>query len=474
MKSKFNFIRIPLILIDIIVSILLVLDIHKLSILPTKYFSLVIIILVVINLISIGLLLLKNNIVRALGIILSILLVSLSVVGLNYTGDTNKFLNSAFNNNIIETSTYNVIVLKESEHNKLENLDKLKLGYLKDEQNPIKKLNDLVSTESTEYEDLYELYDLLISKDLDCLLLNEAYLDVLAEKYQDIDSKIKIIYSFDIETEIEKEPTPVKNGKVLRPINIYISGSDSRSESIVNKSRSDVNMIVTINPNTHKILLTSIPRDYFVQTHGQTGLKDKLTHTGIYGLETTTKTVEDLFDIKIDYSVKVGMNAVVEVVDLVGGIDVYSDITFNSFHIPGWVVPKGTNHFNGKQALAYSRERYAYSGGDRHRIQNQQQVLEAVLNKVLSDKSILLKYDELLTSLSNLYRTDIPREVITSFVKNQLDTMSSWEFETQWVNGEGKYTTTHISPKTKLYVMVPFEEDVTKASKKIKSILIEK
>lgn len=472
MKSKFNFIRIPLILVNLIVSILLVLDINKLDILPTKYFLIVIFILGFINLLSIILLFLKNKITRAIGIIISILLIALSVIGLNYTGDTNRFLNSAFNNNVVETSTYNVIVLKDSEINKLEDLNDKTLGYLKEEKNPIELLNNSVSTVSTEYEDLYELYDLLVSKDLDCILIDEAYIDVLAEDNQDVNEKIKIVYTFNLETKIEK--TTEETANLVRPINIYISGSDSRSSNISNKSRSDVNMIVTINPNTHKILLTSIPRDYYVQVHGQTGLKDKLTHSGIYGLEVSTKTMEDLFDVEIDYSVKIGMNAVEEVVDMVGGIEVYSDKTFNSYHLAGWVVQEGINKMDGQKALAYARERYAYASGDRHRIQNQQQVLEAVLKKVLSDKSLLLKYDDLLESLGNLYRTDIPRDVITAFVKDQLDTMSTWTFETQWVDGKGASLPTHTAPKYKRYVMIPYEEDVQEASLKIKATLTEK
>ncbi|MGN1372269.1 MAG: LCP family protein [Candidatus Coprovivens sp.] len=472
MKNKFNLIRIPLIIFNLIMSILLILDIHKLNILPTKYFLLVIGIIGLINIITIVLLLLKNKIIRIIGIIISILYIILSIIGLNYTTNTNSFLNKAFNNNIIETSTYNVIVLKDSSYNKIEELKNKKLGYLKEEKNPIELLNDIVTTESTEYEDLYELYDLLVDKKIDSMLIDEAYIDVLEDDYSDIDDNIKILYTFNLETEIEKKDEESSN--LVRPINIYISGSDSRSNNISNKSRSDVNMIATINPNTNKILLTSIPRDYYVQVHGQTGLKDKLTHSGIYGLEISAKTIEDLFDVKIDYSIKIGMNAVEEVVDLVGGIEIYSDKTFRSYHLPGWTVQEGMNDMDGKKALAYARERYAYASGDRHRIQNQQQVLEAVLKKVLSDKSILLKYDDLLESLSNLYRTDIPRDVITAFVKEQLETMDTWKFETQWVDGKGASLPTHTAPKYKRYVMIPYEEDVEKASLKMKSVLSEK
>ena len=472
MKKILNIISIPLIIINFIVSIILTIDILKLDILPTKYLIVVIIVLIIINSLSGLLLLMKNKILKIIGIIISILLIIASIIGLNYTNETNKFLDNSFSNNKIETSKYNVIVLKESEYNNLSDLQDKTLGYLKEEKNPIDILDSKISTLSTEYEDLYELYDLLIKKELNSILIDEAYIDVLEEDYKDINEKIKIIHSFNLENKIEQVQLDTNN--LVKPMNIYISGSDSRSNDISNKSRTDVNMIVTINPNTHKILLTSIPRDYYVQVHGQTGLKDKLTHSGIYGIEVSSKTMEDLFDIQIDYNVKIGMNAVVEVVDMIGGIEVYSDKTFNSFHYNGWVVQEGINEMDGKKALAYARERYAYASGDRHRIQNQQQVLEAVLKKALSNKSLLLKYDELLTSLGNLYRTDIPREVITAYVKEQLDTMPTWTFETQWVDGQGASLPTHTAPKYKRYVMIPYEENVQQASIKIKGIISEK
>ena len=270
----------------------------------------------------------------------------------------------------------------------------------------------------------------------------------------------------------EKKPSKEEKApkKIVRPINVYISGSDSRSKNLSVNSKSDVNMIVSINPYTHEILLTSIPRDYYVQPYGKTGLKDKLTHVGIYGLTASTKTVEKLFGINIDYSVKVGMNAVVEVVDLVGGIEVYSDISFNSYHYPGWTVKQGMNKLDGKKALAYARERYAYATGDRHRIRNQQQVLEAVLKKAMTDKSLLLKYDKLLESLGNFYKTDIPGEVIKEFMQEQLNDMPTWKFTTQAVDGLGEYRTTYTTPNNQRYVMIPNEADIKKASSAIKSM----
>ena len=171
--------------------------------------------------------------------------------------------------------------------------------------------------------------------------------------------------------------------------------------------------------------MTSFPRDYYVSIHNHKGLKDKLTHCGIYGLEISKQTIEDLLNIKIDYSIKINFNGVIKIVDIVDGVDIYSDQTFYTWVIPEWQVQKGMNHMNGEQALAYARERHAYASGDRHRISNQQQVLEAVLKKAMTNKRLLISHDDLLTSLNNLYYTDIPKELITLLVKEQLNIIIS-------------------------------------------------
>lgn len=469
-KSKFKIIRWIIIGIVLLTMLYLLISIYKLNILPFKISFIITLFILVLNFIAVILLFVKLKITRFLGILLSIVLVLMSLIAGSYINDTNKFLDKSFNNNVIETSTYNVVTLSDSNYSSLEDLTNKSLGYLKDSEDSINKLNSMITTDSKEYEDLYELYNDLLNKNIEAMLIDEAYLDILSDIHRDLDESIKVISSFDLTTEIAKKEEGKKENN-LKPINIFISGSDSRSNNISNKSRSDVNMIVTVNPNTHEVLLTSIPRDYYVNVHGKTGLKDKLTHAGIYGLEISTKTVEDLFNIEIDYSIKLGFNALTEIVDLVGGIEVYSDTAFRSSHIKTWNVQKGINYMDGKKALAYSRERYAYRSGDRHRIQNQQQVLEATMKKILSNKNILLKYDELLVSLGNLYRTDIPKDIITLYVKEQLNSMPTWKFTSQWVDGKGAMLPTYTAPKSKRSVLLPYEDDVKEATQKINSTL---
>ena len=234
-------------------------------------------------------------------------------------------------------------------------------------------------------------------------------------------------------------------------------------------------MIMTINPKERKILLTSIPRDYYIQLHGTSGYKDKLTHSGIYGINMSKYTLEDLFNIKIDYTIKVGFQSVIDIVDLIDGIDIISDSTFTTHCKDGGAeqtnIKEGLNHLTGPQALSYARERYAYTEGDNHRIQNQQQVLEAIITSSFKNKNIIKQYKEFLESFKNLYRTDIPDSLIKLYIKNQLNDNKPWTIEKQVVTGTGSSNITYSMPGRYLYVMIPNNKSVEKATNNINNLI---
>lgn len=466
-KNIFVLKNIPIFItsISILLSIILIITINNLNILPLKYYYLFLTTILIFNITNIILIKINKKTTKIINIILNILIIIISVIGIRYGKKTIDFINNSFNNNK-ETTLYSIVVLNSSNITNIKDLENKQVGHLKQEDN--RYLEEIkINLILKEYETPFKLYDDLKNKKIDAIIINEAYLDLL-EEYIKID--IKVIKQIEIKEEIEQIKTDIE----LKSINILISGSDSRSGIIQSKTRSDVNMIMTINPNTKTILLTSIPRDYYVQLYNTTGTKDKLTHSGIYGIDTTRKTLENLFNIKIDYSVKVGFKSVINIVDLVGGIDIYSDLEFTSHCRDGGAVrtnvKKGMNHFNGAQALSYARERYAYKEGDRHRILNQQQVLEAVIDKVFEDKSLLLKYEELLNALSELYITDIPKELIQQLIKNQINDMSKWTIIKQSVNGTGASKQTYSMPGMNLYVMEPDMNTVALATKKINEI----
>ena len=467
MKKVYQYIGI---ILFSLLSIYLLLVVNNLNILPNKYLIIFICFIISLNIIASIFILLKNKILHILGYIIYFFILIISILGIKYGQETLMFLDNAFNNRLLEITNYNVIVLKNSDYHKLSDLDNQTILYLNNDTNTMSWRDNIINQINANfkgYDDLYELYDSIINKEFDAAIIEEGYLELLEENNINLNNKIRVIYTYSIKKKIKETEENVS----LKPINIYLSGSDSRSDTIYNKSRSDVNIVITINPNTKTILTTSIPRDYYVDVYNHPGLKDKLTHTGIFGVDCTRQTIANLFDIDITYSVKVGFASLVNIVDILGGIDIDSDRTFNSYHISGWTVQKGINHMNGKQALAYARERYAYPEGDRHRVRNQQQVLEAILEKGLKDTNILFDYQNILNSLSSLYITDIPKEYIQLLVKNQLEEMSDWKIINQTVSGSDLHEVTYSTPNTKLYVMVPYEEDVIRAKNKIMEVM---
>jgi len=477
-KKKFkykNIIKLIISIIMLILSIVCFAYVNNLNVLPFKYLILFISILLIMNFISTILLFSKGKIKQAIGIIFYIIIILISIIGIKYVGNTIEYLNKGFNNNKVELTTYNIIVLNDSNYQKLEDLNNTTMGYLFLELNNNDYLNKVKSKVNAELKqlDVFELYKELINKDIASIVINDGYISLIEEEYPDFSENTKILDTIDVE--VKKE---VNNNKLeeLKPVNIYLSGTDSRSSNISRNGTSDVNIVITINPETHTILLTNIPRDYYVQLHGTTGTKDKLTHAGFYGLDMSRQTIEDFMNIEIDYSVKVGFNSVIKLVDLVGGIDIYSDIAFRTYCSDGGAkkvyIKKGWNHLNGAQALSFARERHAYLDGDKQRGRNQQEVIKAIFNKIISDKSILLKYDSLLNSFSDLYRTDIPKEFVTLLIKEQLNNMTSWTIESQSVDGYGASGKTYSMPGyDNLYVMIPYQDTITKATDKINSVL---
>ena len=475
-KKRINKKRVAELIIAIIMLVLSLLCfkyVCDLDILPSKYLFLFLIVMLILNIFACILLFKKGIISKIFSVILYLILGIISIVGIKYIGNTLDYLDKGFNNNI-EYTVYNIIVLSSSSYTDINDLNGTTMGYLFidiDDDEYLDVVKDKVNVELKQLG-LAELYDSLLNEEIDSILVNEGYLSLLEDEYEEFSQKIKILDNVKIEKKTENNNKKIEK---LEPINIYLSGSDSRSGVISTSTLADVNMVITINPNTHTVLLTSIPRDYYVQLHGTTGYKDKLTHAGMYGIDMSIQTIEDFMDIEIEYFVRVGFNSVIELVDLVGGIDVYSDTAFQSHCRDGGAesvyVKVGMNHFTGAQALSYARERYAYLTGDIHRTQNQQQVIEAILNKIMTNKSLLLKYDSLLNSFSELYKTDIPKEFITLFIKQQLEDMSSWSIEKQSLIGYDGSEQTYSWPGQYLYVMIPDNNSVNGAINKINGVL---
>ena len=330
-------------------------------------------------------------------------------------------------------------------------------------------LNSEFGTEvqTKEYAGLTELADGILNGEVNAMLLNSGYLSVYEDMdgYTDFSTKIKEVGTVDVESTIQsaEESTPVEpittsnGGKVYT---IYLSGIDTRGEMTA-KSRSDVNIIATINTDTHEVLLVSTPRDYYVPLSISGGVPDKLTHAGIYGIDVCMDTLGMLYDIDINYYFRINFGGFVKVIDALGGITVYSDYDFDSKNILGYHFNQGENYVNGEQALVFARERYAFQEGDRQRGKNQMAVIRGVVKKALSPE-ILTSYSSILSSLDGCFGTNITYEEIAQILQQQLTNGGDWTIVSYSVDGTGA-TEKPYSMSQKAYVMVPNYDTVNKA-----------
>ena len=457
-------------IILLILSIIFILSLYYINILTTKYLLILSGIILLINIILIFRITRKK--IKPLSYIFTIIIIIILSLASYYILKTNNVL-EGFNKNYT-TYNYKVLVLKESNYNKIADINNKTLGYYKTDTEEttksLEKLNNKITTENISYEDIYTLVEDLLNNKIDSILIEESYLNIITENpdnnpnVSDFNDKTKIIYSFTIRTKLKTTSKDVDITK--ESFNIYISGIDTYG-NVSSVSRSDVNMIATINPKTHQILLTSIPRDYYVTLHNTKGYKDKLTHAGLYGVDMSIQTLEDLLDIEINYYIKVNFTSIIDIVDSLDGVTIYSDYTFTSKD--GYNYTKGYNSVNGEEALSFVRERYAFTEGDRQRIKNQQALIEALYRKCTS-KSIIIKYNNLLNSISNSFVTNISSNRITSLAKMQLANNYSWTITTNSLDGTNSSNYTYSIPNQKSYVMEPDETSIEKAKELIEEV----
>lgn len=388
----------------------------------------------------------------------------------NYALATISFLGDVFQETK-ETDEYYVVVRKDSSYTKVEDIKDKNVHFFQIVDDVKSEVTKKVSVTLVNQENLLDLGNKLLNKDVDIILTSATQYSMLGDEIKNFREDTKVLYTIkhEIQTNTKVEETGSKYSVKSGKFNVYISGIDT-SGNIGNVSRSDANILMSINTDTHEALLTSIPRDYYVTLHSY-GAKDKLTHSGIYGVNETVKTVEDLLDTDINYYVRVNFTTVIKLVDKLGGVDVYSDYDFTSNAAKAFHYNKGYNHLNGEEALAFSRERYAFAGGDNQRVKNQQHVIEAVMKKVLNSTTLLTKYTSILDSLKGSFQTNIAQEDISALVKDQINNMASWTIKSNSLTGTGASSSTYSMGSTKLYVMVPNSSSVTSAKEKIDEVL---
>ena len=420
------------------------------------------------------------------GSVLTMALLIVLMIGTPYLTKAVSTLNKLTGVNV-EVADVGVYVKNESPIQDLSGLNGKTVGILGilDRDNTDKALqemrNQAGTLDTTEYIGLSELADGLMEEEVDAILLNNAFLDLLTETegYEDILDKIHEIHTQQTETVIEKVEDETKDKwNILdlfggeeederqdRVFTMYISGIDNRG-GLIAKSRSDVNILATVNVDTRQVLLVSTPRDYYVPLPISNGQCDKLTHAGIYGVDVSIGTLEMLYGIDIDYYCRVNFSGFEKIIDALGGVTVNSDYDFSA---DGYYFQKGENHVNGSQALAFARERKSFKEGDRQRGRNQMAVIKAVINKAMSP-AILSGYADIMESVAGSFETSMPYDLIAELVRDMLEKGGSWNIVSYSVNGSGDSRRPY-SMSTNAYVMIPDQETVDTAIEKINQVM---
>lgn len=473
-------------IILVVCTLYLLIQLVTLNVLPSKFLFIAVAILFLIDTIIVILINFYSKKVVS-KIILIVVTIVLSL-GMGFGGYYLQKTNTMFSNitNVTSTSknTVSVIVKESSDMQDLRDIADKKVGTLRliglvGTQTCLEDIESKdIKIEQTNYDSISNLMSAFYSGEVDVVILNESYRSNVEdiEEYKNFSDNTRVIY----QTTFETEDTNVANSVsdiTEHPFNVLITGSDSRVD-ISENARSDVNMVVTVNPTTNTILLTSIPRDFYVTTvcdaadGCQNGAMDKITHTGMTGINTTKRTVENLLGIEINYTVKVGFESVTKIVDALGGIDVYVEPGYavpELLHGNGRGVTEGVNHLDGELALAYSRERYAYTEGDRQRTKNQQQVVMGIIDKMTSS-SVLANYADLMDALGDTFQTTMSASEIQALIQYQMDKMPSWTVEQYMVDGTGD-TLMCAELGQAAYVMVPDQTTVELAKRKIAAVM---
>lgn len=471
-ESKFNKINIINILNLIFVTILLILLV-KLNMIPKNYMMIITAVLTLYEVLCIFLTNLKNKPCKIIGIVLSFL----SIVGCTfcsyylYNGDS--FLDKAFDNTKKENYiTYYVVTYSGNTASNRNDINDT-VYYVNNDpniNNAIDTLKKYTKSNITQTDNIVNLFNLIGSKQASFALISNSSYEILFSNNTNLKKEnYKVVYQFRIKIKNNVDPNKTSSKEKF---NIYISGTDFANLS-------DFNMIATVNMNTHKILLTSIPRDYYIPVSGTNGIRDNLSFIGVNDVDTRIKSIENFFGINFDYYLKINTNSLVGIVDAVGGIEYCSDESFTTTHAVilnsyddskgrKLNVKKGCQHLNGIQTLTVARERNAFAGRDRQRQKNCQAIIVDIFEQ-LKSVNTLANYNNILNSLGDLYETSLSREIIENIMKDTING-ANWTFENQSVDGSDGQDLIHLN-SMKGWVMYPMEDTVTNAKAKINEIL---
>ena len=414
----------------------------------------------------------KSPLVTTVVLVISSLVSLVGIFGFKQMIDITNRMNQTAAFSEVEMS---IVVPKESDIKDVSQLTSVQAPTKVDKNNietlmSALKKDKKVDVKVDDVASYQEAYDNLKSGKSKAMVLSGSYASLLESVDSNYASNLKTIYTYKIKKKNSNSAKQV-DSKVF---NIYISGIDTYG-SISTVSRSDVNIIMTVNMNTHKILLTTTPRDAYVKIPGGGADQyDKLTHAGIYGVETSEQTLENLYGIKIDYYARINFTSFLKLIDQLGGVTVHNDQAFTSLH-GKFDFPVGDIQMNSEQALGFVRERYSLDGGDNDRGKNQEKVISAIVNKLASLKSVS-NFTSIVNNLQDSVQTNMSLDTINALANTQLDSGSKFTVMSQAVTGTGStgQLTSYAMPNSSLYMMKLDDSSVESASQAIKNLMEEK
>ena len=511
--------------VQIVAEILAGAFLARLDMLPTLYNVLLIVLAVLLTGGTAALLFVGNHgkkgflIRRIIGWVLAILVVVGCVVVSVVVADVYDTLSGMVDTTPEEDGVVRtVIVLKDDPAQTLADASQYKFGIVSNydkyyTEKAVEKIQQEIGSQIQieEMDAVTTLLDALLAKQVDAIIMGQGILEAAEEIeiYADLPDKIRFLYDAVIPEQVsdstddpvvpddgttgpedettgpEDETTgpdateppvvtvpPVTGSITERPFVVYISGSDSRDKVISSSGRSDVNILVVVNPQTKQVLLVSTPRDAYVPNPAWGGQMDKLTHCGNNGINNTIKALEALYGVSVDYNARINFTGFEKFIDAIGGITVYSPVAFKGGGLDEYEYVKGDNYLNGAAALAFARERYAFASGDFTRAENQMRVIKAVVNKVTSSPAVIANYSAILDSIQGMFTMKgLTMSNIGDLVKMQLTDMASWEVFSIGVQGNNSAQYTPWYPNYKLSVVKLYDSHIERATTAINKVL---
>ncbi|CYV76571.1 LCP family protein [Streptococcus suis] len=467
-SSKLKLVNFALWVLYAIILCLFLVTMYRYNILDFRYLNYIVTILLIGVAVLTGLLMWrkKARIFTALVLIFSLVITSVGIYGMQEVVKFSTRLNS---NSTFSEYEMSILVPANSEITDVQQVTNVLAPTEYDQDNITALLNDISKMESTQLTtspttSYLTAYQAMLNGESQAMIFNGVFTNILENEDPDFSSKVRKIYSFKVTQTVDTATKQVSGDS----FNIYISGIDTYGP-ISSVSRSDVNIIMTINRATHKILLTTTPRDSYVAiADGGQNQYDKLTHAGIYGVNASVHTLENLYGINISNYIRLNFTSFLQLIDLVGGIDVENTQEFTSGE---HTFPVGTVHLNAEQALIFVRERYSLVNGDNDRGKNQEKVIAALIKKLSSPEN-LRNYRAILNSLEGSIQTDISIETIIGLVNTQLEAGTQFTVESQALAGSGRTDLpSYAMPDSQLYMLEINQESLEQAKTAIQSVL---